>query len=66
MTIVTYVHRPKRQRRPKAQRVALLGPAIVTVYRKRGTKPRVELAEDPEADALVAAWFARNLRPPGA
>jgi hypothetical protein len=57
MTIVTYVHRPKA--RPKAQPPALTGPAVATP-RKRGPKP---LEDDPEADARVAAWFARNVRP---
>jgi hypothetical protein len=65
MTIVISAHRPKRQRRRKAQSAVLTGPAIVTVARKRGPKLPVEPAPDPEADARVAAWFARNVRPRG-
>jgi hypothetical protein len=61
MRIVTYVHRPKR--RPKTQPPALTGAVVVKSIRKRGPKPPVELKEDPEADARVAAWFARNVRP---
>jgi hypothetical protein len=57
-------HRPKRQRRRKAQ-PALTGPAIVTVARKRGPKQPAERAVDPEEAARVREWFARNLRPPG-
>ena len=60
MTIVSYAHRPKRKRRvPKAQSAAMIGSIIVT-----GRKLAVELKHDPEADARVAAWFAKNIRPP--
>jgi hypothetical protein len=48
-----------------AQPLALTGPAIVAASRKRGPKPRAELPDDAEADARVAAWFAKNIRPPG-
>ena len=65
MTII-YTRAPKRQRRPKPKPVASAVPAIVTLPGKRGPRKPVELPEDPEADAHVAAWFARNMRPPGA
>jgi hypothetical protein len=63
--IVTYAHRPKR--RPKAQPPAPEGasskmPTAVVMPRKRGPKP---IEDDPEADARVTAWFARNVRPLG-
>ena len=54
---------PRRQRPPKAPQPALTA-AIVTT-RKRGSKLPAELPEDPEADARVAAFFARTLRPIG-
>jgi hypothetical protein len=64
MTIVTYIHRPKRPTAAK-QPPALTGPAVATSIRKRGPKPPVELQDDPEADARVTAWFSRNVRPLG-
>jgi hypothetical protein len=66
LTTMTIVHTrpPKHQRRPKAPQPVLTA-AIVTT-RKRGSKPpTAELADDPEADARVKAWFARNVRPLG-
>jgi hypothetical protein len=42
---------------------ALGVPAVVKLT-KRGTSGRVKPpGPDPEADARVAAWFARNFRP---
>jgi hypothetical protein len=66
MTIVTYVHRPKRQRRSKAQPATATSPAIVTAAGKHRRKPATKPKDDPEADERVRAWFARNIRPPGA
>jgi hypothetical protein len=57
---ITYARPPKRKRPPKPPQPALAA-AIVTT-RKRGPKP---VPDDPEADARVRAWFARNVRPLG-
>jgi hypothetical protein len=56
MTIVTYAHRPKRQRKPKA-RPALTGPAIVTARKKRAWKLPEEQKADPEAEARLVEFF---------
>jgi hypothetical protein len=61
--IVTYVHRPKRQRK-KREAPALAVPAIVT-HSKRGARPRTETAADPDSDVRIRAWLAKQLRPPG-
>jgi hypothetical protein len=37
-SIVTYVHRPRRPPRKKAQAAAITGPAIVTAASKRGMR----------------------------
>jgi hypothetical protein len=63
MTIVT-AKPPKRQPRPKPQPTTPIGPAIVTP-RNRGSRLLDQLQDDPEADARVKAWFARNVRPVG-
>ena len=52
---------PRRRRPPKAPQPALTAAIITT--RKRGPKPPVEIPDDPEVDARVVAWFARNVRP---
>ena len=63
MTIVT-AKPPKRQPRPKPSPTTPIGPAIVTPQNRRA-RLLDELPEDPEADARVKAWFARNVRPVG-
>ena len=61
--IVTYVHRPKRPPRKKAQAAAITGPAIVTTTSKRR---RCEEADDgQEASPEIKVFFARVMRPPG-
>jgi hypothetical protein len=61
MTIVTYVHRPKRARKRKAQAATTTGPIIVTAASgKRGPKPRAEREVDPEVKAKVDAFFAHG------
>jgi hypothetical protein len=57
MTIVSYVHRPKRPQRKKKPAPALSVPAIVTHRRRYGPKPAKELAADPEADARLVEFF---------
>ena len=59
--IVTYVHRPNRAPRRKAQAAAIVGPRIV-VTRKLGPRLRPEPESDPEADARVRA-FLRKMMP---
>jgi hypothetical protein len=60
--IVTNNHRPKRPRK-KRKSPELGVPAVVTLDR-RGRHPKVvHLEDDPEADARVAAFFAKSMRP---
>jgi hypothetical protein len=66
MTIVTFVHRPKPRPRAKARPAAVTSPAIVSAVVKRERRQPSKLQEDSEADARVAALFARNIRPPEA
>jgi hypothetical protein len=63
MRIVTNNHRPKRPRK-KRKSPEFGVPAVVTLDR-RGRQPKVVHLEDPEADARVAAFFAKSMRPPG-
>ena len=66
-SIVTYVHRPKRPPRKKAQAAAITGPAIVTATSKRDRDRRHKEADDgQEASPEIKAFFARMMRPPGA
>ena len=60
---ISYARSPKRQRSLKSPQPALTA-AIVTT-RRRGAKPSAVLSDDPEADARVKAFFARNVRPLG-
>jgi hypothetical protein len=67
-SIVTYVHRPKRPPRKKAQATAITGPAIVTSTSKRDRiirRPK-EADDGQEASPEIKASFARMMRPPGA
>jgi hypothetical protein len=67
-SIVTYVHRPKRPPRKKAQAAAITSPAIVIGASKRDRAIRLsEEADDgQEASPEIKAFFARMMRPPGA
>jgi hypothetical protein len=67
-SIVTYVHRPKRPPRKKAQAAAISGPAIVTAASKRdrAIRCREEVDDGHEASPEIKAFFARMMRPPGA
>ena len=66
MTIVTYQHRPKRKRPPKAAPAAITGPRIISAKTPgKVVRPRPEAVDDPEAEARVAAFFARMIRPRG-
>jgi hypothetical protein len=66
MTIVTYAHRPKRQRRRKAQTVAIAGPVIVQATKPRGRGKAASWVDDgQETSPEVKAFFARMMRPPG-
>jgi hypothetical protein len=65
-SIVTYVHRPKRPPREKAQAAAITGPAIVTAKSKRDrARRRQDADDDTETSPEVKAFFARMMRPPG-
>jgi hypothetical protein len=57
MTIVSYVHRPKRLPRKKKPAPALAVPAIVTHKRRYGPRPPKELSVDPEADTRLVEFF---------
>ncbi len=66
-SIVTYVHRPKRRPRKKAQAAAAItGPAIVTAASKRdrAIRRREEADDGQEASPEIKAFFARMMRPP--
>jgi hypothetical protein len=67
-SIVTYVHRPKRPPRKKAQATAITGPAIVTAASKRdrAIRRREEPDDGQEASPEIKAFFARMMRPPSA
>jgi hypothetical protein len=67
-SIVTYVHRPKRPPRKKAQAAAITGPAIVTAASKRdrAIRRREETDDGQEASPEIKAFFARMTQPPGA
>jgi hypothetical protein len=54
---------PRRTRRTEPPQPAISGPLIVK--RERRAKPAIELPDDPEADAQVAAFFARMIKPAG-
>ena len=60
-SIVTYVHRPKRPPRKKAQAAAITGPAIVTAASKRdrAMRRREEANDGQEASPDIKAFFAR-------
>jgi hypothetical protein len=58
MTIITYHHRPKRKRPKPPPEI----PAPIVRAPKRGKRRTVDLPDDPEADARVAAFFARMIR----
>jgi hypothetical protein len=64
-SIVTYVHRPKRPPRKKAQAAAITGPAIVTTASKRDRiiRHREEADDDLEVSPEIKAFFARMMRP---
>jgi len=59
MTIVTNRHRPKRPTKPA---VEIKVPRIVQ-HTPRGRAWRVELPPDEAADAGIAAFMARMVRP---
>jgi hypothetical protein len=64
MTIVTYRHQPKRKRPAKAAPAAITGPRIVSAKGPgKVIRPRKEMPVDPEAEARVAEFFARMIRP---
>jgi hypothetical protein len=65
-SIVTYVHRPKRPPRKKAQAAAITGAAIVTAASKRdkAIRHREEADDGQEALPEIKAFFARMMRPP--
>jgi hypothetical protein len=64
-SIVTYVHRPKRPPRKKAQAAAITGPAIVTAASKRvkAIQRREEADDGQEASPEIKAFFARMMQP---
>ena len=67
-SIVTFVHRPKRPPRKKAEAAAITGPAIVTATSKRdrAIQRREEADDGQEASPEIKAFFARMMRPRGA
>jgi hypothetical protein len=65
MTLVIVTARPPRKRPAKpAQAAEIKVPRIVqTTPRGRAWRVPADLPPDPEADAQVAAFFARMIRP---
>ncbi len=64
MTIINYRHRPKRKPKAKAVATAITGLRIVSTRKPgKGAKLAKELPDDPEADARIAEFFARVIRP---
>jgi hypothetical protein len=61
--IVTYVHRPKRPPRKKAQAASITSPPIVSVTSKRDLDRRREADDETEASPEIKAFFARMMRP---
>ena len=55
MTIVTYVHRPKRPPRKKAQATAITGQAIVTTASERTHRQVADVVVSDESVTIVAA-----------
>jgi hypothetical protein len=58
MTIITHRHRPKRKRPKPPPEI----PTPIVHAPKPGKRRAVDLPDDPEADARVAAFFARMIR----
>jgi hypothetical protein len=54
-SIVTYVHRPKRPPRKKAQAAAITGPAIVTAASKRTHRQVADVVASDEPATIVTA-----------
>jgi hypothetical protein len=72
MTIVRYVHRPKRPPRKKPRPApAPSVPAIVTAHKRERHGPKIGqevISDDPEADARIVEFFTRmgvTYIPPG-
>ena len=59
--IVANNYRPKRPRRKR--RVIALGVPVIVKLARRGERKVEPIEPDPEADARVAAWFARTITP---
>jgi hypothetical protein len=64
VTIVYHAHRPKRPKRRKP--LAPPPSASIVTTKKPGPRKREPEVIDPEVEAEVKAWFAKNIRPPGA
>ena len=54
-SIVTYVHRPKRPARKKAQAAAITGPAIVTAASDQSRRQVAEVVASDEPATIVTA-----------
>jgi hypothetical protein len=64
MTIITYRHRPKPKRSAKAVAAAATGPSVVSAKKPaKWLRTLSEAKDDPEADARVAAFFDRMIKP---
>jgi hypothetical protein len=64
MTIVTYRRQPKRKRPTKAVPAAINGPRIVSAKALgKVIRHRKETPIAPEAEARIAEFFARIIRP---
>jgi hypothetical protein len=64
-SIVTYVHRPKRSPRKKAQTAAITSPAIVTAASKRTHRQVADVVVSDEPAAIVTAKNPHRRGSPG-
>jgi hypothetical protein len=60
MTVVTNRSPRRNRQKPAAKPVEIAVPYVVNVEKGRGRKPA---ADDPEAEARVAAFMKRVIRP---
>lgn len=63
--MIVRTRKPRRAPKAEAQVAPPLSAAIVTAS-KPGPRGREPEAVEPEVEATVKAWFAKNIRPPAA
>lgn len=61
--MIVRARKPKRQTKTQARTMPPV--AAVVIASRPGLRHRGPETVDPEAEAAVKAWFAKNIRPPG-